>query len=349
MTEQNKSVQAETFRQWLAQANPALLMKLFLSIMAALGILFFLAWLRFGDGLALFANLPLEPSMPVSAADEFGLVAQPGLVNMQVDGVDLGTVHRLDLPTSLEVNGFRLTVAPEQLNQESVWTPVALGANQVGWLENSLINYTFRLPANRGYRDILETAAQEKGLMTLVTAQGNRFDFSIENGTAQAALPNPQLLQQKRPSITLLWLDNYGSNAGYVLTGSYIPSIHLLEAPGIGGLAAAAANDAQLPAVNLSVRVDGIDIQTDGLQMLVRGSVTNSGIEEGVLEAKDIVLVSGELRSQIISIDPPLPWRIPPNNSQMIFTAVFQRPLHSEGSLTIGSQEFVLQFTQPTE
>lgn len=106
--------------------------------------------------------------------------------------------------------------------------------------------------------------------------------------------------------------------------------------------------DSELPAANLNVKLDGVDIQSDGLQLLVRGSITNSGVQEGVVAASEIMMISDELRSQIISVDPPLPWHIPPGNSQMVFTAVFQRSLSSEASLTIGAQEFVLQFTPPT-
>lgn len=204
MTSQQRPEQAETLRDWLVQASPSLLMKLILSVGITLGLLIFLAWLTFGEGLATFSDLPLEPGVPVSAADELGLVAQPGLVEMQVDGVDFGTVHRLDPPVALEINGFRLDVANAYLSEETLWSDVALSANQVGWLENSMINYVFRLPANRGYRDILETAVQEKGLINLVTTQGNRFDFTIVEGTAQAITANPQRIQQKRPTITFL-------------------------------------------------------------------------------------------------------------------------------------------------
>lgn len=346
MTSQQRPEQAETLRDWLVQASPSLLMKLIMTAGITLGLLGFLAWLTFGEGLATFSDLPLEPGVPVSAAGELGLVAQPGLVEMQVDGVDFGTVHRLDPPVALEINGFRLDVANTYLSEETLWSDVALSANQVGWLENSMINYVFRLPANRGYRDILETAVQEKGFINLVTTQGNQFDFTIVEGTTQAVTATPQQIQQKRPAITLLWL-NADESGAYILSGEYIPSIHLLEASGLGG--SKPAPDSELPAANLNVKLDGVDIQSDGLQLLVRGSVTNSGIQEGVVAAQEIMMLSDELRSQIISVDPPLPWHIPAGNNQMVFTAVFQRPLSSEASLTIGAQEFVLQFTPPTE
>ena len=334
--------QAETLRDWLAQANPSLQMKLILTAGVTLGLLILLAWLTFGGGLASFADIPLEPGQPVSAADEFGMAARPGLVAMQVDGVDFGSVHQLDPPVALTIDGFRLTVAQEYLNEETLLTELALGANQVAWLENSVINYVFRLPVNRGYRDILETAVTNQSLITLTTVKGNQFDFTIEAGARETAAALNARIQQKQPAITLLWQNSEGTEA-YVLRGSYIPSIHLLDASGLGGVRVEPAQT--LPEADLRVQLDGVDIQSDGLQLLVRGSVTNSGVQEGSVSAADILILGDDLHSQIVSADPPFPWRVPAGNGMVAFTAVFQRPLSKEASLTIGNQEFALQFT----
>ena len=334
--------QAETLRDWLAQANPSLLLKLILTAGAALALLIVLAWLTFGGGLASFSAIPLEPGQPVSAADEFGLAARPGLVAMQVDGVDLGSVHRLDPPAALEIDGFRLTVAQEYLNEESLLAELDLGANQVAWLENSVINYVFCLPANRGYRDILATAVSNQSLITLTTAQGNQFDFTIEAGAQETTAALAAYTRQKQPAITLLWQNGDGTEA-YVLKGSYIPSIHLLDASGLGGAQVEPAQT--LPEADLHVQLDGVDIQTDGLQLLVRGSVTNSVVQAGTVAAADIALLGDALRSQIVSVDPPLPWQVPAGNGVVAFTAVFQRPLSSHATLTIHAQDFALEFT----
>ena len=73
MNTSQKPEQAETLRDWLAQANPSLQMKLILTAGVTLGLLILLVWLTFGGGLASFADIPLEPGQPVSAADEFGM------------------------------------------------------------------------------------------------------------------------------------------------------------------------------------------------------------------------------------------------------------------------------------
>lgn len=335
---QHNTPQTNTIRQWLSQASRPLLIKMGLLFFGTIGAVFFLAWLIFGDGLAFTPTL----EQPVSAADSVNFLSQPGLVNMQVDGLDLGVVQQLNPPKSIELNGFQLDVSNQYLSDETLLQPMELSANQIGWLENSIVNYIFRLPGSRSYRDLLEKAVAANSVVTLTTAQGNQLAFTVTNADARFVTAQDSSLQQKRPSITLLWTSE-DEQSSYVVSGVYAPSPLDLQAVGFSGETAV---DTPTTATTLAVHLDTADLQTNGLQLLVRGTLTNRGTEARIIEAKDINLAANGLVSQIISTDPPLPWQVPPNNSQMIFTVTFQRPPESEAVLSIDSQRFALSFTE---
>ena len=337
MNEQ-KPVQSESFLHWLAQAPARMLFKLMLFFVGIFGTVVFITWLLFSGGLEQLTAVSRQASHAVSASQEFSVAAQPGLVEMQVDGVNHGTIHRLDPPVAVEVGGFTLSVASTYLNQTTMWNSLELPANQVGWLENSVVNYVFRVPHNRGYQEMLAQAGTEQGHIRLITARGNIFEFALDSREQRSTVNREQLLQQKRPSITLVWLDEAGQNSE-VLMGSYAPDSTAVSA---SIAPATLADSVKTGPAQLNVQLDGVDIESNGHQLIVRGSVVNSGLQEGIIDQADFTLASGELRSQLLSIEPPLPWRVSANNSQMVFTAVFQKPPEAEAILTIDDQSFAL-------
>lgn len=325
-------------RQWLAQAGFGLLLKLGLLLLGMLAAVFFLAWLAFGGGVA----PRLETGAPVSAADASGALVQPGLVAMQVDGVTVGTVQRLDAPQALTIDGFQLDVAGQYLTAAALWQAGDVPANQASWLQHTIVNYVFRLPGSRAYRDMLETAAAAGGTVTLETAQGRQLTFALAPGSGQAPAAQAQAVQQNRPAITLIWVDAADAGATYALSGAYVPG----EPPAgdVGSGQAADAADAGSAAPPLLVRLDAADLQEAGRQLLVRGTLTNRGLAPQQLDAADLQLAAGGLVGQILSVDPPLPWQVPPNNSQVAFAVTFQRLPQAEATLTIGPQDFALTF-----
>ena len=88
----------------------------------------------------------------------------------------------------------------------------------------------------------------------------------------------------------------------------------------------------------LSIQMQTMQTQAEGLQLVTQGTLTNKGSEPMVLTAEDIELVADGLMSQILQIDPPLPWQVPGNNNQMLFTITFQRPPAENAQLQIKDQ-----------
>ena len=341
---QQQPPQANNIGPWLAQASPSLLLKLGLLLLGVAAAVFFLAWLIFGEGIAFEPSL--EHGLPVSAANVVNPLAQPGLVEIEVNGLPLGVAPRLDPPRLLEIDGFQLTVAPQPLGETQFWSGAELAANQIGWLENSIVNYTFRLPAGRAYRDMLAVASQSGEPLTLTTVQGRQFQFVVSRGAEQPTAVSQQRLHQNSPAVTLLWLDGGDS---YILTGDYLPTPDDLAATGVDQALTLTGQETWDNAAYLSVRLDSADIQADGMQLLVRGAIVNSGLEEGVIGQPEITLTGDGLVSQILSVNPPLPWRAPPGNSQIAFAITFQRPPGAESILTIGTQAFRLSFENTPE
>jgi len=328
-------------RQWLSQASTSLLLKVGLLLLGTAAIVFVLAWFLFGDGLSLISGL----ERPVSAADPVAYLAQPGPVEIEVDGVKLDVVHRPDPPAMIEIDGFQFEVANRYLTANEMWQSRELPANQVFWLERSIVNYVFRVPGSRSYREILETAGAANGTIRLTTDQGNELAFTISEAGELSQSARTRTLQQTRPVITLLWLAENGEGVSYFVSGEYAPSNQALQAAGFDDQSAM-DRAAGAPAVDLAVRLAGIDLQADGLQLLVRGTVTNRSPGARIIEPTDIHLATDDLVSQILSVDPPLPWQLAPNNSQMAFAVTFQRPPDANAVLTIGPQQYALSFSE---
>lgn len=336
--------QTDSIGQWLSQASYGLLLKLGLLLLAIAAAVFFLAWLIFGDGIAFGPSL--EHGLPVSAANAVNPLAQPGLVDIEVNGLPLSVAPRLDPPRLLEIDGFQLTVVPQPLGETQFWGGAELAANQVGWLENSIVNYIFHLPTGRAYRDMLAAASQSGETIKLTTVQDRQFQFVVSRGAEQPTAVSQQQIHQNSPAVTLVWLDGDDS---YILTGDYLPTLEDLATTGLDQSFTLTSQETWDNVAYLSVRLDSADIQADGMQLLVRGAIVNSSLEEGVIGQPEITLTGDGLISQILSVNPPLPWRVPPGNSQIAFAITFQRPPDAEYVLTIGPQAFALTFNNAAE
>jgi len=278
---------------------------------------------------------------PAFASPQINSMLQPGLIEIQVDGIDMGNVHLLDPPHSIEIDGFELIVGPQYLNKDEIWTANS-SSNETFWLENSIINYVFRLPNGRGYHDLLEEAVASKSIIQLNTIQGNQLNFTLNQGKQQKSLIAKRYIQQIEPSITFIWVDGEDNEASYIVSGVYTPVVQDMEAYDLGTLRVQSDDNLTDSGSYLTVSLDGVENQENMIQILVRGMILNHGGNEYILEERDIDLSSLGLESQIISIDPPLPWHIPADNNQIPFTIIFQRPFESEAILTIGEDTFQL-------
>jgi hypothetical protein len=339
---QHKPLQTNEIGSWLSQASTILLFKLGVILLGITAVIFVIAWFIFSD------RPPFEPSLehglPVSAADGGGPLAQPGLVAITVNGIEWDAAQPLDPPRTVDVGGFVLNVLPPYLPEQQFWGAAELPPNQAGWLENSIINYVFRLPAGRAYQEMLATAAAEKAPVILTTAQGRQFEFVVDQGVAQQTAVSQRRIQQTSPAITVLWFDG---DQSYMLTGDYVPRPQELER--ITLPERLLLIDENTDDVYLSVRLDSVDSQEEGLQLLIRGTITNSGLDIGTITENEINLAGEGLVSRMLSVNPPLPWRIPSGNSQIAFAVTFQRPPVDEAALTIGQHGFRLLFDQPAE
>jgi hypothetical protein len=168
----------------------------------------------------------------------------------------------------------------------------------------------------------------------LTTAQGRQFEFVVDQGVAQQTAVSQRRIQQTSPAITLLWFDG---DQSYMLTGDYVPRPQELER--ITLPERLLLIDENTDDVYLSVRLDSVDSQEEGSQLLIRGTITEN----------EINLTGEGLVSRMLSVNPPLPWRIPSGNSQIAFAVTFQRPPVDEAALTIGQHGFRLLFDQPAE
>lgn len=309
--------------------------KMALLFLITIGATFFITRFFFGNG-------SLLPAGDTLSSNSLSSLAQPGLIEIEVDGVNLGTIHRLDPPQSVEIDGFQFAVSGQYLNDNVLWQSMEMPANQVGWLENSIINYIFRVPGSRSYREVLENAASTNSVVHLTTTQGNQLAFQLTDLTAQPLAATDPALQQTRPAITLLWLGEAGNEGSFLVSGNYIAA-----PPAAPALAVESSDSLPSDVGNqLAVHLQTADLQTNGLQLVLQGTITNRSAETQLVEAQELTLATNGLVSQILAVDPPLPWQVPPNNSQIFFTITFQRPPDANAHLVIGPQHYALTFAE---
>lgn len=328
----------------VSQASYTLLLKLGVILLGITAVIFVIAWFVFSDRPSFEPSL--EHGLPVSAADGSGPLAQPGLVAITVNGIEWDAAQPLDPPQTIEIDGFRFTISPPYFSEEQFWGAETLSANHAGWLENSIINYVFRLPASKAYQELLVAAANGQNNIILTTSQGKRFEYSLNQGIEQPTAVSQRRITQTSPAVTLLWLDGEQS---YMLTGDYLPQPQELEMLNLPHWLSLTDETAAADSDHLSVRLESVDIQADGMQLLVRGTITNSGLNVGSIGESEIHLTGDGMVSRILSVNPAFPWRIPAGNSQIAFAVTLQRPPVDEGQLIIGPQGFSLLFNEVAE
>jgi hypothetical protein len=331
--------QTNNMRQWLSQAGPTLVLKLILLFIGVVIIATLFSAVLLGENLYFWPSLTLE--QPVSADEETELLTQPGFVELVIDDLNLGIVQQFNPPQSLEIAGFQLPVSNRYLTDSNLWLPGDENSNQLGWLENSIINYVFRLPANRGYQDIVSEASVNQETVTLLTADGKQYVFQLNPADAPA-IPN-QPISQAGPAITFIWLDS--DDNYHAVSGKYqplaVPLSQVDYRPQTHGV-----DFAMSGLGDLSVRLDIVELHPNGLQLETRGVITNRGPDPQIISAQEIELESNGLVSQIIAAEPPLPWQIPANNSQMIFSLILQKPPGDFSYFTIGKQRYQINLVE---
>lgn len=281
----------------------------------------------------------LGPEQPLPIAETAVPLLQPQLIAVKIDGEDTGRVYPRNPPQLLEINNFRIPISSYHLSSDDeILTTTALPADEATWLEDTIVNYIIRLPAGRGYRDVLESAVTSSVTITLTTAQGNVFPFSITKGELMPTGEVKPFLQQIRPAITLIWIGADSLEVSYVVSGLYSPPAQVTP-PQQDAADEDSNGEEQEPL--LKVELTTAIINDDAI-LQVSGTIKNTGANERVIEAKDIELIDNEISRAFIKIEPELPWEIAPDNTPVTFTILFINPETEAVEIRIDRRRFEL-------
>ncbi|MEM8858321.1 MAG: hypothetical protein AAGD96_08375 [Chloroflexota bacterium] len=330
--------QTDNLRVWLAQANPKLIMKLFMLFCVFGAVVTALIWLIFNTNIQFRSTLGFD--QPVQANGQQPLLEQPSIIGLSLDNTDVSLAQSFNPPQTVEFGGYQLAISNQYLDAANLWKPIELNNTQIGWLENSVIHYIFRLPANRGFKDVLANLATKQESVTVHTAAGDQLTFKL-NGVVDQI--ESQTITQAKPAITLIWLGENGEQLA--VSGNYQPSAELLSKIDYRPEHLATSNTASQQS-SVSVRLDAIDLLDNSVYLQTRGIITNRGADTLTISANDVSLQANGLVSQIVTADPPFPWTIPPNNSQIAFSLTLQRPPEAKAQLSIQNQLFELNFVR---
>ena len=125
----------------------------------------------------------------------------------------------LDTPVTLSLSGRNLAVQTVTINPDGSWSPVLSGADTVGWVYGSIINYIMGLPPTDENKAMLESMAPGTQ-MVLTTQSGAEFIF--ESGASRLVPANDQsIFSQLTPGMTLA-LTESGENERLVVDGRYL-------------------------------------------------------------------------------------------------------------------------------
>jgi hypothetical protein len=334
MTQQN-SPTTNSFSQWLSLATPILLVKTAVFILTIIAITLFLARLFLTR-----ANITqiVEPEASSPLEETAMPWLQTSLVELQIGGQSTSEIYQIDPPQRLKISNIEVPVSPHSLGKDHFLMPVITSTQEAVWLENTVINYAFRLPSGRGYRDILQNVVAASGEISMTTSQGKQILFTVRSGALQPAADIPKFLQQTHPAITFIWIDEDNPEISYIVSGNYSPPDQTqfpqtdTEAPPAEGVEEIAP---------LVIQLNTAELKGEA-QLWVQGTIKNSGVTDRLVEEGDIRLTSGEMPHLIAEIDPPLPWIILPGNNEQPFTITFERPDAKDAVLTIEMKQFEL-------
>lgn len=334
MSQQNSQT-TNSFSQWLSLATPILLVKTAVFLLTIIATTLFLARLFLTRANTTLIVEP-EPSSPI---EETAMpLLQTGLVELQIDGQSQSQIYQIDPPQRLKISNIEVPVSPHSLGSENFLMPFTASTQEAVWLKNTVINYAFRLPDGRGYRDILQQVVTANGKINLTTMQGEEILFTVRNSELRPTGDIAKLLLQTQPAITLIWIDENNPEVSYVVSGSYLPPEQTQVPQGDAGEPPA---EAVAPVVPLVIKLNTAELK-DERQLWVQGTFKNSGVTDRVIEEKDIALTSGETLYPIVDITPALPWPILPGNDEQTFTITFARPEADQAVLKIELSQFEL-------
>lgn len=236
-------------------------------------------------------------------------------------------------PAVLEIGPMSWRIIGQRVTGDN-WRPHP-GAETAVWVYGSLVNHIIFLGQTNDAQNLLETMSEGDPL-TLTMGDGRINEFRLTGRqTFTAGQTANTLFNQNSPALTLVMAlegdqrlvitaaNIYQQDDGE-LTIAYDP-------PPLG----------PLPEITLT----GADISPDSTALVVNGAAVNNGDQDYVVTAEQITLESDGRAYLLLTVSPPLPWRVLPGE-QIDFELAFFTPANT-ALFTLDGWLFELEFTYP--